>query len=175
MLDSNLRFMAHQFRYLIGTSHRDDDEGGDWETMRVVQEGDNVVVYRRLVIGNGTKLARSEDGPIWALDVAHMTLASNRKGRANNATWTDSDPVGYRKHDGSDSDSDGDDLGRPCKGNTSKPMSQHVRQERASGHSLSASGATHSRSMGATHGAECTRLPVSIFKSTMPLSIARPS
>ena len=95
--DNNLRFSAHQFRYLIGTRHHDDDEGGDWETMRVVQEGDNVVVYRRQVIGNGTKLSRSEDGPIWALDVAHMTLAYKRRGRANTATWTDSDSEGYRK------------------------------------------------------------------------------
>ena len=61
----NLVFRAHQFRYLIGTKHHDDDEGGDWETMRVDQEGDNVVVYRRQVIGNGTKLSRTEDGPIW--------------------------------------------------------------------------------------------------------------
>ena len=119
--DNNLSLSPHQFRYLIGTRHHDDDEGGDWETMRVAQEGDNVVVYRRQVIGNGTKLSRSEDGPIWALDVVHMTLAYKRRGRANTATWTDSDSDGYRKRDDSDSDVDNDDHGRLSKGNTSKP------------------------------------------------------
>ena len=47
--------------------------------MRVDQEGDNVVVYRRQVIGNGTKLRRHEDGPIFALDVAHMTQSYKPK------------------------------------------------------------------------------------------------
>ena len=55
------------------------------------REGDNVVVYRRQIIANGNKLDRNEDGPIWALDVAHMTLAYKRKHRAHSATWTDSD------------------------------------------------------------------------------------
>ena len=60
-----VRAMSHQFRYLIGTMYRNADEGGEWETMRILQEGDNVVVYRRQVIGNGTKLSRNKDGPIW--------------------------------------------------------------------------------------------------------------
>ena len=90
-------------------------EGGDWETMRVVQKGDNVVVYRRQVIRNGTKLSRSEDGPIWALDVALMILACKRKDRTNTAKWTKSDSNGYQKRDDSDSDGDGDDRGRPSK------------------------------------------------------------
>ena len=85
----------------------------------MVQEGDNVVVCRLQVIGNGTKLSRTEDGPIWALDVAHMTLAYKRKHRSKAATWTDSDSDGFLKRDSSDSDGDGDDRGRPSKGNTS--------------------------------------------------------
>ena len=140
--------------------------------VRVVQEGDNVVVYIHQVIGNATKLSRSEDGPIWALDVAHTTLAYKRRGRANTATRTDSYSDGYRKRDSSDSDGDGDDRGRPSKGNTSKSMSQ-MRQERASEHSLSASLTTSRQPLGAAHSAQCTRLPVSIFKSTMPVSVVR--
>ena len=109
---------------------------------------------------------------MWALDVAHMTLAYKRRSRANTATWSDSDSDGYRKRDDSDSDGDSDDRGQPSKGNTSKPMSQ-MRQERASEHSLFASRTTYSRSLGAAHSAECTRLPVCIFKSSMPVSITR--
>ena len=52
-------YTVHQFRYLISTRHYDDEDGGEWETMRVDQEGDNVVVYRRQVIGSGKKLSRN--------------------------------------------------------------------------------------------------------------------
>ena len=52
-------------------------------------EGKNVVVYRRQVIGNGTKLSRNEDGPIWALEVDHMTLSYKQKKLAYAASWTD--------------------------------------------------------------------------------------
>ena len=83
--DVHLRYTAHQFRYLVNTRHYDDEDGGEWETMRVVPEGDNIVVYRRQVIGKGTKLGRNEDEPIFALDVAHMTQLYNRKVKAKTA------------------------------------------------------------------------------------------
>ena len=70
-------------------------------------------MYRRQVKRSGSKLALNEDGPIHALDVAHMTMAYKRN---HTAVWTDSDSDCYRKHD--DSDSDGDGLVRPSKGNT---------------------------------------------------------
>ena len=39
--DVNSGYTAHQFRYLVNTRHFDDEGGGEWETMRVVLEGDN--------------------------------------------------------------------------------------------------------------------------------------
>ena len=146
-------YSAAQFRYLVGTRHHDDEEGGDWETMRVIHEGDNVVVYRRQVIGKGTKLARNEDGPIFALDVAHMTKDSKQRPKSYSATWTDSDSDGYSKRDDSDSDGDGDGLGRSSKANTSSSISRGMQEGRASDADRLTSGTTQYSSLGSARSA----------------------
>ena len=168
-----LRYTEGQFRYFISTRHYDDDGGGEWVTVRVAQAGDNVVVYRRQVMDSGTSLCSIEDGPLVAQDVAYMALAYKRKQRAKTAAWTDSDSDGYLKRNDSDSDGDSDDRGRPSRGNTSKPSSRQMRQGSVSGQPESESGTIETRSESDTHSAECTSMPVSIFKTTMPVSTGR--
>ena len=81
--------------------------------------------------------------------------------------------MGSQCKNDNDTDGGGDDCDRSGKGNTSKPSSRETRQGRASEHCLSSSGTIDNRSLGTAHSAECTRLPVSIFKTTMPVSIER--
>ena len=80
------RYTAGQFSYLLNTTHYGDNEGEIWKTVRVAQDGDNVVVYRRQVMDSGTSLSPNEDGPILAQDVAYMTLAYKQRLKAKTAT-----------------------------------------------------------------------------------------
>ena len=127
-------------------------------------------MYRRRVMNGGASLCPTEDGPILVQDVVYRTLSYKRRPRAKTAAWTDSDSDGYHKRNDSDSDGDGDDCGRPSKGNTSTPSSRQRRQGSASEQPESMLGTTENRPVGDTHSAECTSLPVSILKTTMPVS-----
>ena len=84
-------YTESQYRYLIYTRHYGDDENVVWETVRVAQDGNNVVVYRRRVTDDGTSLGPTEDGPIAVQDVVCRTLSYKRRPRAKTATRTDSD------------------------------------------------------------------------------------
>ena len=61
------------FQYLVGTRHVDDEDGLTYQTTRVVVEGEWLVAYRRLVLKDGTVFQRTEDGPIFVRDIAHVT------------------------------------------------------------------------------------------------------
>ena len=165
--------MESQFSYLINTRHYGDIEGELWETVRVAQDGDNVVVYRRRVIDSGTSRCPIVDGPISAQVVARMTRAYKRRQTAKATAWTDYDSDGYHKRNDSDSDGDGDDCGRHGKGNTSRPSSRQTRQGSASEQPESMSGTMEIRSVSDTHSAECKSLPVSTLKTTIPVSTGR--
>ena len=52
-----------EFRYLVGTRHIDSVDGLLYETTRVLEEGQYIVAYRRLVLQDGTVFQRAEDVP----------------------------------------------------------------------------------------------------------------
>jgi len=60
------------FDYLVGTHHRDDEDGMIYQTTRVCDENGLIVVYRRLVNKTG-RLSRKEDGPLHVYDIERLT------------------------------------------------------------------------------------------------------
>jgi len=60
------------YEYLVGTTHKDDEDGMLYQTTRVVEENDLIVVYRRNIHKNG-RLSVKEDGPIHVRDVEILT------------------------------------------------------------------------------------------------------
>ena len=73
MGDSIPEMDIDDFHYLVGTRHVDSVDGLLYETTRVLEEGQYLVAYRRLVLKDGTVFKRTEDGPIHVRDVAQMT------------------------------------------------------------------------------------------------------
>ena len=61
-----------EYIHLVGTLHYDPDERADYQTTRVVEEGDYIVVYRKRRLMNG-KFKREERHPLFAKDVEIMT------------------------------------------------------------------------------------------------------
>lgn len=61
-----------EFEHLVGTLHYDPDERAVYQTTRVVEEGDYIVVYRQRRLLNG-KFKKEERHPLYAKDVETMT------------------------------------------------------------------------------------------------------
>ena len=144
-----------QFSYLNDTDHYDDEQHSTFRTMRVVTEGDNVVIYRRRVLANGG-LSRQEDGPYWALDIAWMTLHTTQKNKKQRKRTTrpDSDTEGHRKHDNSDSDGDGGGDCKSSKSTSTKPSVMTSQRSRASGADGLKSRTTDYSSQGRAHSVD---------------------
>jgi len=60
------------FEHLIGSTHKDDEDGMVYQTTRVCIEHGLIVAYRCLVNKNG-QLSRKEDGPIHVKDIVRLT------------------------------------------------------------------------------------------------------
>ena len=61
-----------KFDYLVGTTHKDDEDGMLYQTTRVLDENGFIVAYRRNIHKNG-RLSIKEDGPIHVRDVEILT------------------------------------------------------------------------------------------------------
>jgi hypothetical protein len=61
-----------EYEQLVGTLHYDEDERSVYQTTRVVEEGDYIVVYRKRRLMNGN-YKREERRPLFAKDVEAMT------------------------------------------------------------------------------------------------------
>ena len=61
-----------EYQQLVGKLHYDEDERGVYQTTRVVQEGDYIVVYRKRRLMNGN-FNKEQKHPLYAKDVETMT------------------------------------------------------------------------------------------------------
>ena len=61
------------YQYLVGTRHVDPLDGMQYETTRVLQEGQWIVCYRRLILTDGTRFRRTEYGPFHVRDIEVYT------------------------------------------------------------------------------------------------------
>jgi len=61
-----------EYEHLVGTLHYDEDERSVYQTTRVLEEGDYIVVYRKRRLMNGS-FKKEEKRPLFAKDVDTMT------------------------------------------------------------------------------------------------------
>ena len=64
---------VNDYQYLVGTRHVDQVDGMQYETTRVLQEGEYIVCYRRLILTDGTLFQRTEYGPFHVRDIEVYT------------------------------------------------------------------------------------------------------